>query len=137
MSNNYADAINRELGHEAPAPVIRGFQIERTAPERHARRVSDTHSGSSPRLGKIESMMYRGVRFVVREHGVLSFWQMPDDCHKTGRVWNCYFSDEEIAVENQRGNIEGRIANVKAAIDRMHDKTPVWNGLWYKRGISI
>ena len=129
MSNIYADAINKALGvsdTSAPAPT------QSTEPTRRTVVVATPKHD----LGRTHAETYKGVFFVVREFGVVSFGCDPAPEQS---YWTPFFTDEELVIENARiaENFEKRIANCRNGIERALANKPVWLGEWWKRPLTM
>lgn len=124
---NYANAINAALGiapAHAPSLPLEGA----TSPPPAKVRAEQPQD-----IGRVESGSWCGFNFLVRENGCSTIW--PD----AGKLvyWHIFFyTDEELRVENARGNVEKRVEICKRAIERFLAGAQVYNGPWHLRNLN-
>lgn len=120
--SDYAAAINSALGVAPAAPVAVSAPLKRL-----------TQPQDKWAAGRLHYDHHRGVTFLVREFGAISFGI---ECRRYG-AWSSFFTDFEIEQENAKADFNARIEAVHRAIERYLDDRPVWTGLWYARGKTI
>lgn len=125
--SDYASAINAALGvtSPSPAPAPATAQPMPSNTRRVFARVVD--------VGRVVEREHRGIQFVVREFGCVTFGQLP----LPGNYWSVYFTDEELVQEGKRGLDCSRFFAIHNAIDRYLAGAPVWTGPWDERGMTL
>ncbi len=135
--SDYAAAINHALGNVEPPPPPIPEDFPHPVCKSQIKRLLVQRGGTDPAreldAGISLSGTHCGFLWVVREEGVSGIYPAPG---KFGYWQICFYTDEELKLEQPGLNVEVRAEICKRAIERFLAGTPAYTGVWYLRNLK-